>query len=264
MDKFPAKYLGTDAFSLRGKKILITGASSGIGRACAVVCASLGAELFLVGRDNNRLQEVASEASVNGMTHHFASIDLRETGVLKRLIEKHVESYGALHGFIHSAGIEQTSPLAFLNKEQFDQIFAVNFYAGIELAQSIAKKGAFYAAGASFVFVSSILSVNAQSNTLFYAASKGALNAAMRTLAVELAPKKIRVNAVLPSVVETELIKSSFEKIPEEAIIKRRHEHLLGFGKPEDVAYACSYLLSDVAKWITGIELVVDGGFHCK
>ncbi len=257
-------YQGVNAYSLHGKRILVTGASSGIGKACALVCASLGAELILIGRDEARLKQVAEEASANGVTHYPITMDLREDGVLKKVIENYVAKCGPLNGFIHSAGIEHSSPLSFLKKVQFDELFAVNFFSGIELAQATAKKGAFNKEGASFVFVSSILSVNAQKNTLLYAASKGALNAAMRTLALELAPKKIRVNAVLPSVVETELIKAVFNKIPEEAISMRRKEHPLGFGNPDDVAYACAYLLSDVTKWVTGTELIVDGGFHCK
>lgn len=257
-------YPGISSFALKGKKIAITGASSGIGRSCALVCASLGAELMLIGRDEARLKKVADEASVFGTIHYPIAVDLREPGEIKIAVENYVTKHGQLHGFIHSAGIEQTIPLAFLKKEHFDEIFSVNFFAGVELAQVISKKGIFDAGGACFVFISSILSVNAQSNTLFYAASKGALNSAMRTLALELAHKKIRVNAVLPSIVETELIMSVFANLPAETIAKRRQEHPLDFGKPDDVAYACAYLLSDVAKWVTGIEFVIDGGFHCK
>lgn len=257
-------YPGIDAFTLKGKKIVITGASSGIGRSCALVCASLGAELMLIGRDEERLQQVADEASAFGSKHYPIVVDLREHGEIKKAVKNYVAKQGPLHGFIHSAGIEQTTPLAFLKKEHFDEIFLVNFFAGVELAQVISKKGMFDGEGASFVFISSILSVNAQSNTLFYAASKGALNSAMRTLAVELAPKKIRVNSVLPSIVETELIISAFANLPEDSIAKRRQEHPLGFGKPDDVAYACAFLLSDVTKWVTGTEFVIDGGFHCK
>jgi len=264
LDNTILKYPGINAFLLQGKKIAITGASSGIGMSCALVCASLGAELLLIGRDKDRLYLVADHASDYGLAHYPVSVDLREAGAVKKVLENHVAKHGPLHGFIHSAGIEQTMPLTFLKKEQFDELFSVNFFSGIELAQAAAMKGAFDVSGASFVFISSILSVNAQRNALFYAASKGALNAAMRTLALELAPKKIRVNSVLPSVIETKLMRTLFEKLPEDALAKRRNEHPLGFGNPVDVAYACSYLLSDAARWITGTELIIDGGFHCK
>ncbi len=257
-------YPGIKAYSLHGKKIIITGASSGIGRSCALVCASLGAELMLIGRDEEKLRYVSEEVSNFGGKHHFVSVDLHIPGTIKKAVSDYVGKHGPAHGFIHSAGIEQTMPLAFLKKDHFEEVFSVNFFAGIELSQIISKKDMFDPSGASFVFISSILSLASQSNTLFYAASKGALNSAMRTLALDLAAKKIRVNAILPSVVETDLIKTVFEKLPQDAVIKRRQDHPLGFGEPDDVAYACAYLLSDVAKWVTGTEFIIDGGFQCK
>jgi NAD(P)-dependent dehydrogenase (short-subunit alcohol dehydrogenase family) len=224
----------------------------------------MGAKLLLIGRDKTRLKKLLLDISITGDVHSFGIADLLQPESINKVIEEFILKSGPVSGFIHSAGIEITTPLAFLKKEQFNQIFSVNFLSGIDLAKIISKKGNFTTEGASFVFISSILSISPKSNTLYYAASKGAINAAMRTLATDLASKKIRVNAVLPSVVLTELVKNLFKQLPEETVSNRIKNHLLGLGRPEDVAYACTYLLSDAARWVTGTELVVDGGYNCK
>jgi NAD(P)-dependent dehydrogenase (short-subunit alcohol dehydrogenase family) len=253
--------MNTD-FLLTDKKIIITGASSGIGRSCAVVCASLGATLLLFARDEQRLNDTKSLLD-NKDNHTYCILDLQASDLVNETITLFVKHQGKVSGFIHAAGIEKTVPLAFINSQQFKEIFDINFYVGVELAKICSKKSIVHEDGASFIFISSILSKVAKSGTLIYAASKGALNAAVRTLAVELAKKKIRINAVLPSIVITPLVEQLFESLSEEIIEKRESEHLLGFGEPKDVANSCAFLLSPASKWITGTEVIVDGGYSC-
>ena len=133
----------TNPFSLAGKNIVITGASSGIGESCAHVCASMGAKLLLIGRDKTRLKKLLLDISITGDIHSFGIADLLQPESINKVIEEFILKSGPVSGFIHSAGIEITTPLAFLKKEQFNQIFSVNFLSGIDLAKIISKKGNF-------------------------------------------------------------------------------------------------------------------------
>lgn len=247
-------------FFLQGKNIVITGASSGIGKACAQVAAMMGAKLLLLGRDQTRLNETLVTLEGN---HTVVAIDITEDDRLKKAISDFAASNGYISGFIHAAGIEKTMPLSMSSDKDFLEIFGVNFQAGIKLAKHCSHKKIIDPAGASFVYISSILSINGKAGTTYYSASKGAINAAVKSLAVELCKKQVRVNCVLPSVVTTDMIEKFFETLLPEAVQKRKDEHLLGFGEPTDVANACCFLLSTASKWITGTELVIDGGYSC-
>lgn len=240
-------------FSLEGKTILVTGASSGIGQAAAIECSKLGAKLVITGRDQQRLQESLSKLEGDG--HIQIAAELTDEESVKRLVEECPE----LNGLLLCAGKGMTLPLNFATREKFDSIFNVNFFAPMELVRMLLKKKKI-GKSASIVFVSSI-----GGNWSFslgngvYGASKAAINSAMKFWAKELAPKKIRVNSVNPGMVNTKLIQGG--AISEEQHKKDMEKYPLGrYGEPVDIAHGIIYLLSDASSWVTGHSLVIDGG----
>jgi NAD(P)-dependent dehydrogenase (short-subunit alcohol dehydrogenase family) len=249
-------------FSLLGKNIIITGASKGIGKKCAVTCSRMGANIVLIARNEEILKETFNDLAPGN--HFFFSRDITQFEQLENIINESVMQLGKISGFIHSAGMEATSPLQTLTAGKYEQIMSVNVIAAFEMARILSKKKYHDESGASYVFISSVMGLLGQSGKTAYCSSKGALLAGARAMALELAAKKIRVNCVLPAVVQTEMSEKLFEGIPDEA----RHEilamHPLGLGTPEDVAHACLFLLSDASRWITGTNLIVDGGYSAR
>ena len=240
-------------FSLEGKTILVTGASSGIGQATAIECSKMGAKLLITGRDQSRLQETFEQLEGDG--HMQLTAELTDEEAVKRIADECPE----LNGLLLCAGKGMTLPLNFATREKFDSIFDVNFFAPMELVRMLLKKKKISKA-ASIVFVSSI-----GGNWSFslgngvYGASKAAINSAMKFWAKELAPKKIRVNSVNPGMVNTKLIQGG--AISEEQHRKDMEKYPLGrYGEPVDIAYGIMYLLSDASSWVTGHSLVIDGG----
>ena len=245
-------------FILEGKTILITGASSGIGRATAIECSKMGAKLIITGRNPERLQE--SFNSLEGSGHLQIIADLSKLGD----IEKLVNDIPVINGCVNNAGFNITQPLPFIKENDARLIFEVNILAPILLTNQLAKKKKIAKEG-SIVFTSSIsgLGICTPGNSL-YSATKGALTSFMKNAAIDLSSKKIRCNAVLPGMVETPL-KAGKSMITEEQWEKNRQLYpLKRFGLPEDVAYGIIYLLSDASQWVTGTELVIDGGRKLK
>jgi len=250
-------------FSLEGKKIIITGASSGIGRATAVECSRAGATLLMLARNQERLEKTYQALAPGN--HSLFSIDLSRYDETESIISDFSGSNGTIDGFVHSAGAEMTVPLKLIKPEHYEKLFSINVVAGLNLAKILIKKKCIDPAkGASFVFISSIRALYGQEAAIAYSASKGALSAGMRAMALELAPKKIRVNAILPAIVKTDMTNSLFATVPDEVRQKMSDAHPLGFGEPEDVAYAAIYLLSDAGKWMTGNNLILDGGYSVR
>ncbi len=252
-----------DAFSLKGKNILVTGASSGLGRACATVASGLGANVILVGRDEDRLAVVLRELTPSGRHLVFAQ-DLTVYTEIDRMVSSAVAQLGPLDGFVHSAGLGMTLPLRSTTPTQLEKVFAINVYAAIELCRVLAKKDAVGPNGSSFVLISSIMGLVGEPGKTAYCASKSALLSATRAMAVELAPRRVRVNCVLPAVVETEMAAAYFGTVSPETKAAVVAAHPLGLGTPDDVANACAFLLSDGSRWITGSHLIVDGGYSAK
>lgn len=245
-------------FSLSDKKILITGASSGIGRQCAINCSKMGAVVALVGRDENRLQETLSQ--MEGEGHLICPADLTLLENIKPLVQNVVSKLGPLDGFIHSAGIEKTLPVKSLKPSDYEEIYKVNALSAFEIVRYLSSSKHFNQGG-SIVLISSITSVIGRVGVSAYAASKGAIVSAVKTMALELAKRNVRINAVSPGTVLTPLMQSYLSQISEEERQKRVEGFPLGLGEPTDVANTCIYLLSEASRWVTGQNLVVDGGY---
>lgn len=244
---------------LKDKTVLITGASSGIGRQCAIDASKIGANVILVARNYDRLQETLSQMQAGN--HLLVSQSITEYDKLEEMISSAVAKLGKISGFIHSAGIEETIPLRDMTIEKYNEIFSVNVFSGLELAKVIQKKKNINSDGSSFVFLSSVMGILGQSGKVAYCSSKSALISAVKAMALELANKKIRVNSVLPGVVMTEMTEKFFSKMAQEikeSVIKM---HPLGLGEPTDVSNLCMFLLSDLSNWITGSCITVDGGY---
>ena len=240
-------------FSLEDKIILITGASSGIGQKTAIECSKMGAKMVVTGRNAERLQDTFAQLEGEGHMQKLAELTAQED------VERLIEGLPVLDGLVLCAGSGITKPFQFSSRDQFDKVFNVNYFAPVELLRLLVKKK-LLAKPSSVVFVSSIggvLSFNPGNGV--YGASKAALNSTMKFCALELAPKKIRVNSVNPGMVHTKLINPS--TISEEQQIADMETYpLKRYGEPEDVAYGIIYLLSDASSWVTGHSLVIDGG----
>ena len=241
-------------FSLEGKIIFVTGASSGIGRAIAVETSRIGATLVITGRNEERLNETYNLLENEGHIQIVADLQ-NENDVLKL-----VDVLPTLDGIVHSAGIVKTLPFQFVNKQDLNTIFDTNFMAPAIISQMILKKKKMNK-NASIVFISSISGVMCSlvGNSM-YSASKGAINGLVKGMALDLASKGIRVNSVVPGMIETNILSKGTitqEQLQED--IKRYP--LKRYGKPEEVAYSVIYLLSDASKWVTGSNLLIDGGY---
>lgn len=251
------------AFSLQGKNILITGASSGIGRQCAVTASRFGANVAMVARTAEKLEQ-ARELMDNQGCHLLFSKDITDFDCLEGIVRETVENMGPLDGFIHSAGIQVTLPFKNMKPEIYERIVNINVYAGFELARIISKKNHVNQERASFVFISSTMGLVGGPGIVGYSISKGAVVAGVRSLAMELAKRNITVNCIAPGMIRTELMEDYLQKLSEEQVKARIEGYPLGLGKPEDVAYACVFLLSDAARWMTGATIPVDGGYTAK
>ena len=243
-------------FNLENKKIVVTGASSGIGRAIAIQCANQGAEIHLVARAIERLEETRLALKLG--QHVSYQIDLS----LEEEIIKLADKLPQLDGVILNAGTIKTTPVKFIKKEALDYIFNVNITSSILLIQCLLKKKKIKD-GAAVCFISSASTQKVTYGNSMYVASKGAVNTFTKALALELATNKIRVNAILPGFIETALMDNSI--IDKEKIELHKNNYPLGrFGKPEDVAYLAIYLMADESAWMTGSLLNIDGGYTLK
>lgn len=241
-------------FSVEGKTILITGASSGIGKAVAVQISSLGGSVVITGRDEVRLEETFLNLKSGNNLKCLADLTNREQ------LYTLVKNLPILDGIVHCAGINKNIPFSFSSRENLDSVFEINFYSPAELTRLCLKEKKIGKNG-SIVFISSISGIlcSAVASSI-YSASKGAVNGLIKGMALDLAPKYIRVNSINPGVIETNIFSEGL--ITEEQLNEDKKKYpLKRFGKPEEVAYAAIYLLSDASSWITGSNIVIDGGF---
>lgn len=241
-------------FSLEGKTILVTGASSGIGQETAIQCSKMGARIIITARNEGRLKEVLSK--LDGEGHQIILAEMTNQEDVDRLVGE----VPTLQGLVLCAGKGMTSPFLFSTREKYDEVFNVNFFAPVELLRLLVKKKKLEKESA-VVFVSSIGGVGSfQLGNGIYGASKSALNSTMKFCAKELAAKKIRVNSVNPGMVNTKLIQSGSISEEQHKLDMEKYP-LKRYGEPEDIAYGIIYLLSNASSWITGHSLVIDGGY---
>ena len=245
--------LNSNPFSLEGKTVLVTGASSGIGKETAIQCSKMGAKLIITARNEKRLNEILSQLDGDG--HRMVIAELTNPEDLEKL----VSAIDSLQGLVLCAGKGMTALFPFSTPDKYQSIFNVNFFAPVELLRLLVKKKKVLK-GSSVVFVSSIGGINSFSvGNGVYGASKAAINSTMKYCAKELAAKTIRVNSVNPGMVNTNLIKSGVISEEQQKLDMETYP-LKRYGEPYDIACGIIYLLSDAASWVTGHTLVIDGG----
>ena len=242
-------------YSLEGKIILVTGASSGIGRSAAIECSKMGATVIAVARNEQRLQETLSMMESNNNSYYVCDLTDEES------VDKMIAEIPTIDGLVNNAGIGIVKPLKFINEGDFTTLLKADTIAPIILLQKLIKKKKINKGG-SVVFTSSMAALGGVTNgNSMYVACKGAISSFVLNAALELGPQNIRVNAVCPAMINTPLVHDGDTENEEHLKEMEKQYPLRRFGEPEDVAWAMIYLLSDAARWITGTNMVVDGGF---
>lgn len=238
-------------FSLENKRILVTGASSGIGQCIAVECSKMGAQMVVAARNQERLHETVSQIATSDSQEIIADISTVEG------VDAIVEQVPELDGLVLNAGIIHTAPVKFINEENMMAVFNTNILSSIRLVQRLIKKKKLNR-NASVVFISSISTFQVKKGNSLYSATKGAVNSFAKALAVEVGHLGIRVNCIQPGNIKTRVMDAG--AITEEQRAEYMKKYILGEGEPIDVAYPAIYLLSNAAKWVTGSIFTIDGG----
>lgn len=239
-------------FSLEGKTILVTGASSNIGRQIAVKCSEMGARVIATARNEERLKETL--AKMAGECHQLIASDLSDAEQIPTLVEQLPE----LDGIVMCAAVFRTTPIRNNRRKYTEEIFKTNTFANIDLVQLILKNKKIKDGG-SILFISSVAAYRPYAGNALYSATKGAINSFCQVLAIEQGSKKIRANCVSPGIIKSDMAPIDWA-VTQEELDKEEARFPLGFGHTEDIAYAAVYMMSDASKWVTGTNMIVDGG----
>lgn len=249
-------------FTLEGKKIVVTGASSGIGRQVAISCSRMGAKVVLIGRNKERLTEAYQQ--MEGTGHIIESYDLTDLANQKEMVGSFVSKIGAIDGLVNCAGISTVLPFKLMSSEKVEEFFKTNVFSTIELTKQVLNIKNVSKQGASVIFFASVMGVVGENAKSLYSFTKGALISGCRSLAIEYAPKKVRLNVISPGIIETPInMNQPYLADPEKRKVTESL-YPLGIGSTDDVANACIYLLSDASRWMTGQNLVIDGGYTIR
>lgn len=245
---------------LNGKKYIVFGGSSGIGRQIALDLSVEGAFVTLVAKSQSKLEKVLSE--LNGSGHVIYSYDLTKTEGIGELIDQMVLANGKFDGMVYSAGISAIRPAKACKSDFMKETFSINFFSYVEAVRSLSNRKC-HNEPFSIVAISSCASTNGGKGQSVYSASKAAIDASSRVMALELSKQNIRVNTIRPSNIKTPMYESGYDNISEQERSELERRQFLGLGEPSDVSNMALYLLSNKSKFITGSSIAVDGGFTC-
>ena len=245
---------------LSGKRVLVTGASTGIGRAAAILISKLGGTVIAVGRQEETLQKTLD--SLSGQGHSLSIFDLAQSDDIPNWMRE-IAGDQRLDGLVHMAGVLEAKPLRVSDADFVNEMLALNVGSAMQLARGFRHKKV-RASKSSIVFASSITGMIGESGISAYSATKGAIIAMSRSLASELAAEGVRVNCISPSIVKTEMGKKVLSNMTPDQLAAIEKQHLLGFGEPEDIASLIAFLISDSSRWMTGSNVVIDGGYSTK
>ncbi len=238
------------------RKILIAGASRGIGFAAAKMLLEKGCKVIAASRDTEAMRE--KFAKYDGV--EIYACDFSEIDSIQAFADKVCQESGPISGLVYTAGAQLTMPIAMNKPDKVKELFAINTFAAIELVRCFSKKKMIAEGGASFVLISSLAAHEGASGKSLYAATKGALEGFIPSAASELVPRKIRLNAIIPGIIETDMSKEFLNKMGEEQRASVDKAYPLGIGRPEDAASLITWLLSEESSWVTGQSYIIDGG----
>lgn len=240
--------------------ILLTGATSGIGFETLKQLIEQGHKVYAIGRNFSKIDSFVKSNKSQVFSFEF---DLNDINFIEQLFTNFILDNQKFDSLIHCAGIEETLPLTLYSPDKIQNIFNVNVFAGIELLRHFTKKK-WSNDGASIVFLSSVMGSLGQPGKIGYCATKSALLGVVKSSALEFSKRKIRVNAVLPGIINTPMTKALFSTIKESHIEEIKNMHPLGFGEVEDVVPTILFLISSDARWITGQSFIIDGGYSVQ
>jgi NAD(P)-dependent dehydrogenase (short-subunit alcohol dehydrogenase family) len=247
-----------DSKCLAGTTLFVTGASSGIGRASATALSQLGARLVLSGRDQARLEQ--AQQALAGYGHAIIPTELTDADATAEVVKSAAREHGPFNGIFHAAGAFSVFSIKITKQRHIDETFGASVFGAYGIARAAAGKNVLVDGG-SVVFISSVAAMRGSSGLTAYAGAKAAILGLNTALAHELAPRRIRVNTIVASTIETEMHLRTVENADMTYVERNRARHPLGFGQPDDVANGVVFLMSDASRWVTGSTLAIDGGY---